>query len=119
MFSVSSGGRDIAKKTLAPQTKITIVIISGMTSHVISSSRPPWIRPPIASGERRRKRTAYVTINPAISREKNVVNATRKKYSASTRPAIVDAASGKSGVPDHMLRLRAPDSGLQVPGAGL
>ena len=37
------------------------------------------------------------TMRPAISREKNTVIATKKKYSASTRGAIVDARSGKSG----------------------
>ena len=41
MFSVSSGGRDIAKKTLAPQTKMTIVMRSGMTVQVSSSTSPP------------------------------------------------------------------------------
>ena len=54
MFSVSSGGRDIAKNTLAPQTKITIVMRNGMTVQVISSTRPPWMRAPTLSGERRR-----------------------------------------------------------------
>ena len=39
MLSVSSGGRDIAKKTLAPQTKITIVIRNGMIVQVISSTQ--------------------------------------------------------------------------------
>src|SRR6266545_4260685 len=37
--------------------------------------------------------------------EKNTEMATRKKYNASTRPAIVDADSGKSGVPDHIQRV--------------
>jgi len=35
--SVSSGGRDIAKKIWRPD-EITIVIASGMTVHVISSA---------------------------------------------------------------------------------
>src|SRR5712691_2467000 len=37
-----------------------------------------------------------------MSTEKNTDTATRKKYSASTRPAIVDALSGKSGIPVHI-----------------
>ena len=52
MFSVSSGGRDIAKKTLAPQTKITIVMRSGTTVQVISRTRPPSMRAPTLSGDR-------------------------------------------------------------------
>ena len=58
MFSVSSCGLDIAKKTLAPQTKITIEIINGMTLQVTSSHMPPWILTPTAFGARRRYRTA-------------------------------------------------------------
>ena len=58
MFSVSAGGRAIAKKTLAPQTKITIMMTSGMTVQVISSTRPPSMRAPTLSGERRRNFTA-------------------------------------------------------------
>ena len=54
MLSVSSGGRDIAKNTLAPHTKMTIVMRNGMTVHVISSSSPPSMRAPTASGSRRR-----------------------------------------------------------------
>ena len=54
MFSVSSGGRDMAKNTLAPHTKITIEIRNGMTVQVISSIRPPWITAPTLSGSRRR-----------------------------------------------------------------
>jgi hypothetical protein len=34
--------------------------------------------------------------------EKKLEIARRKKYSASTRPAIVEALSGNSGVPVHM-----------------
>ena len=58
MFSVSSGGRDIAKKTLAPQTKMTIVMSNGITVQVISSTMPPWMRAPMLSGVRRRNLTA-------------------------------------------------------------
>ena len=52
MFRVSSGGRAIAKKTLAPQTKITIVIRNGMTVQVISSTIPPWMLAPTCVGAR-------------------------------------------------------------------
>src|SRR5712671_7931966 len=41
-------------------------------------------------------------MRPAMSSEKKTETATRKKYSASTRPAIVDARSGNNGVPVHM-----------------
>src|SRR5205809_242105 len=41
-------------------------------------------------------------MSPAISSEKKAAIATRKKYKASTRPAIVDARSGNNGVPDHI-----------------
>ena len=41
LLIASSGGRAIAKNTLAPQTKITIVISSGMPDQPISSSRLP------------------------------------------------------------------------------
>ena len=58
MFSVSSGAVDMAKKTLAPHTKITIVISVGMTIQVISSSMPPFIGTPTAFGVRRRYFTA-------------------------------------------------------------
>src|SRR5471032_2999652 len=37
-----------------------------------------------------------------MSSEKKTEIASRKKYSASTRPAMVEACSGKSGVPDHI-----------------
>src|SRR5712671_1610655 len=98
MLSVSAGGLAIAKYTLAPHTKITIVIRNGMTVHVISSTiMLPWSRSPIASGERRRYFTAKYTINPAISSEKKAVIASRNRYSASTREAIVDAANGNRG----------------------
>src|SRR5581483_2296223 len=108
MFSVSSGGRAIAKKTLAPHTKITIVISSGTTVHVISSMRPPWICAPISSAERRWNLTAKYTIRPPMRSEKNTASARRKKYSASTRDAIVEAASGNKGVPVH---ISAPERG--------
>src|SRR5438874_10789098 len=97
MFSVSWGGVAMAKYTLAPHTKITIVINSGTAVHVISRAMPPWIWVPTASAARRRYFTAKYTMRPAISSEKNAARASRKKYSASTRQAIVDAASGNSG----------------------
>src|SRR5436309_3186290 len=109
MFRVSSGGRVIAKNTLAPQTKITIVINRGITDHVISSSMPPWLVAPTASGFRRRKRTAQYTMRPAMRSEKKTVTPMRKKYSASTRLAIADARSGNRGVPDHMANQCAAD----------
>src|SRR5215208_1143372 len=37
-----------------------------------------------------------------MSSEKNAETASRKKYKASTRPAMVDADSGNNGVPDHI-----------------
>src|SRR4051812_1778594 len=43
-------------------------------------------------------------MRPAISSEKKAEMASRKKYSASTRPATVEALSGNSGVPVHILR---------------
>src|SRR6187402_1010965 len=103
MFIDSAGGRDIAKKTLAPQTKITMQMISGITDQAISSQKPPWIRDPTSSGARRLNLMANTTIEPAIRMEKNAVMPIRKKYSASTRAAIVEAASGKRGVPDHIV----------------
>ena len=54
MFSVSSGGRDIAKNTLAPQTKITIVMMNGITVQAISSAIMPWSTSPTLCGSRRR-----------------------------------------------------------------
>src|SRR5882672_8662698 len=104
MLSVSAGGLAIAKYTLAPHTKTTIVIRNGTTVQPISSIMLPWSRSPTASGERRRYFTAKNTISPAISREKKAVTAIRNKYNASTRGAIVDAPKGKSGVPDHISR---------------
>jgi hypothetical protein len=41
MLSVSSGGRDMAKNTLAPQTKITMAMRNGITVHASSSIMPP------------------------------------------------------------------------------
>src|SRR6185295_4744064 len=53
-------------------------------------------------------------MRPAMRSEKKIATASRKKYSASTRDAIVDAASGKSGVPVHMrLEPRAPGLGAR------
>src|SRR5580765_4332896 len=43
-------------------------------------------------------------MSPAIRSEKNTARPIRKKYNASTRGAIVEADSGKSGVPVHMVR---------------
>src|SRR5690348_10454111 len=45
---------------------------------------------------------AKYTTSPAISRPKNPDTASRKKYSASTRPAMVEAPSGNNGVPLHI-----------------
>src|SRR5258705_322108 len=104
MLSVSAGGLAIAKYTLAPHMKITIVIRNGTTVQPISSMTLPWIRSPTASGERRRYFTAKYTIRPAISREKKAVTATRNRYNASTREAIVDAPKGNRGVPEDMFR---------------
>src|SRR5204863_7824314 len=38
--------------------------------------------------------------------EKKPETATRNKYKASTRPAMVDACSGNNGVPDHITVIR-------------
>ena len=54
MFSVSAGGRDIAKNRLAPHTKMNIVMKSGMIDQVSSSTRPPEMRAPTPCGDRRR-----------------------------------------------------------------
>src|SRR5262245_39818505 len=55
-------------------------------------------------------------MRPAMSSEKKVATPRRKKYSASTRDAIVDAASGNSGVPVHMrLAPRIPGLGARGP----
>ena len=63
---------------------------------------PPWKHVADAVGSRRRYLIAKKTIRPAISSEKKTEIASRKKYSASTRPAIVEACSGKRGVPVHI-----------------
>src|SRR4030095_9604657 len=102
MFSAPSGARAMAKNTLAPHTKITIVMSSGMPDHAISRIRLPWMSAPISSAFRRRYSTEKNMIKPAMSSEKKVERPSRKKYSASTRPAMVDARSGKSGIPDHI-----------------
>src|SRR5262245_4093454 len=52
-----------------------------------------------------------------MSTEKKTASATRKKYSASTRGAIVDALSGKRGVPVHM-SAHVPDGGPALAGEG-
>src|SRR2546428_14118151 len=104
MFSVSSGGVDMAKNTLAPHTNITIAIRDGMTIHPTSSTTPPAMDEPTLFGERRRYFTAKYTTRLAINTEKNDDTASTKKYSRSTRLAIVEAPAGKSGVPLHMCR---------------
>jgi hypothetical protein len=118
MFIVPAGGLDIAKNTLAPHTKMINTIASGAALQPISSSMLPRMFAPMASGVRRRYLIAYQTINPAIRSEKNTVRATRKKYNASTRLAIVEADSGKRGVPDHISgkprELEIGDEGLAV-----
>ena len=53
MFSVSSGGVDIAKNTLAPHTKIATVMSVGITIQLVSSRRPPSIGTPTLCGARR------------------------------------------------------------------
>src|SRR6266508_476581 len=65
---------------------------------------------PMLSGARRRYLIAKYTINPAISAEKKTATTIRNRYSASTRPAIVEARSGKSGIPVH-ISARAPCGG--------
>src|SRR5207247_1992992 len=55
------------------------------------------MRAPTPSTVLRRNLTAKKTMSPAISSEKNPATPTRKKYSASTRPAIVEALSGNRG----------------------
>src|SRR5580765_2626480 len=55
-------------------------------------------------------------MRPAMSSEKKTVIAMRKKYSASTRPAMVDARSGNSGVPVHMSAPTCGDWGLGARG---
>ena len=51
---------------------------------------------------------AKTTISPAISTAKNPASASRKKYNASTRGAIVDAESGKSLSPAAPISVNVP-----------
>ena len=63
---------DIAKKTLAPQTKITIVMRNGITvQRDLERMRAVDDRADARSGAPRRYFTAKTTISPAISSEKN------------------------------------------------
>ena len=108
MFSVSSGGRDIAKKTLAPQTKITIEISSGMTRPGRSRAhRPPWMFAPIAFGVAAAVAHRVEDDQAGDQQREEHRDREQEEVQASTRPAIVDACSGKSGVPDHMARASA------------
>src|ERR1051325_2758573 len=53
-------------------------------------------------GTLRRKRTVNTTSRVAIRVEKNALIPMRKKYSASTRAAKVEACCGKRGKPENM-----------------
>src|SRR5918994_1636302 len=97
MSSVSDGGRTIAKYTLAPQTNITIARTNGIAVHISSSASDPWIGAPTSSGWRRRYLIAKMMTSTVTTSAKNALTAVMKKYRLSTRGAIVDACSGKSG----------------------
>src|SRR5678816_134211 len=86
----------------APQKKMISVMRNGSTVQPISSIIPPATWAPTAFGWRLRYLMAKYTTRPAISKPKNPDTARRKKYRASTRPAIVEAPSGNNGVPGHM-----------------
>src|SRR5512132_965167 len=81
---------------LAAQKNITIVMPSGMTVQSSSSECEPVIPAPTSVSWRRRYFTAKTTTSSAIRMVKNALTATRKKYSASTCPAYVEAAVGKN-----------------------
>ena len=100
MFSVSSGGREIAKNTLAPHTKITIEMKKG--HHAVQELEQ--------HGADTRRLTAAVAGSRkdnqagAISNREEAGDREEEQCSASTRPAMVDACSGNNGVPDHIAR---------------
>src|SRR5579863_548072 len=94
----SAGGRDSVKKMLAPHANMIIDRPSGITDHTISRIMPPMLCSSIGAGIASlflRYLTAKNTIRNATSSEKNALTRTRYEYSASTCPAMEDAAYGK------------------------
>src|SRR5436190_20222239 len=98
----------------APQKKKISVMRNGSTVQPSSSIIPPETCAPTAFGFRLRYLTAKYTTSPAISSPKNPENTRREKYSASTRPAIVEAPSGNNGVPFHISLAAAPWSARSI-----
>src|SRR5919106_3368198 len=92
----------MSKKMIAPQTNITIVRPRGITDQKTSSQMLPSIGGGRSASERRRYLTAKNIIRKKISALKNPATATRKKNSASTLGAMVDACSGNRGKPIFM-----------------
>ena len=110
MFIVSAGGRAMSKKMPVDQTKIPSTMKRGMIDQMISSAMPPWMRAPMLFGSRRLNLIMKITTSAAMRIVMKAVRPTRNKYRASTRGAIVEAASGNRGVPDRIdkgLGLRA------------
>src|SRR5215218_3229789 len=107
MSSVSDGGRAMAKYTLAPHTNITIARMNGIPVQISSSASDPWMGAPISFTCRRRYLIAKMMTSTVTTSAKNALTDVMKKYRLSTRGAIVDACSGKSGVPGCM-KVRKP-----------
>ena len=66
MFSVSSGGRAIAKYTLAPQTKITIVMMNG-TMVQLSAELEESARTLGASWVQAMRRIVFPILSPSLA----------------------------------------------------
>src|SRR6266498_702415 len=84
---------------IAPQTNMTIVRPNGIADQKISSQKFPSMGRGRSCSERRRYLTAKTKMAKKISATKKTDTATRKKNSASTRDAMVDACSGNKGKP--------------------
>src|SRR5262245_19178849 len=91
----SFGTRCSVKNTSALHRKMTSTMPAGISVQASSSGSEPWISAGRSSSERRRNLTANTASSVAISTPKNTLTAIRKRYSASTLPAVVEAPSGK------------------------
>ena len=96
------GSCAFAMYTAAPHVNITIASTNGMIVHTASRRSEPSMCGGRSASERRRYLTEKNTTRKQIKRAKKPLTASRKKYSASTWPEIVDALSGKSGKSFHI-----------------
>src|SRR5712691_11053062 len=105
---------------LAPHPNMTMDRSSGTTIQNASSLIEPPMGAPISLGARRRYLIEKAIMRTKIKRLRNSDTPSRKKNSASTRSAIVEARSGNNGNPACTVNSprRKSEAGRAAPAGG-